>query len=337
MTHFHLRTPTLDNYWRAIMLFGRNVASYKFALAKTLLDTAANGVSEVSLKELAVPFSRNLCEHVTHADKQSTSRTSTYLNACRAFNQGMIDQDELVGTTVKLAFNNVIDAFHIVNQKEVDTRFFIDRRGDGRGISLTDSLFRLSETFQAASLEPEVEARWRLVETAWSLDMSRNIIRAETSSDTLFVSGQRRINVTSSRNALNGYQRGHCFYCFDEISIAPRSTSLADVDHFFPWVLKRDGSSDDLDGVWNLVLACRECNRGANGKMARVPSLAFLGRLYQRNEFLIESHHPLRETLILQTGKLPESRRSFLQRRYSEASAKLVHSWEPAPKQQLIL
>ena len=25
--------PTLENYWRAIILFGRNTASYKFALA----------------------------------------------------------------------------------------------------------------------------------------------------------------------------------------------------------------------------------------------------------------------------------------------------------------
>ena len=27
--------PTLENYWRAIILFGKNTASYKFALANT--------------------------------------------------------------------------------------------------------------------------------------------------------------------------------------------------------------------------------------------------------------------------------------------------------------
>lgn len=27
--------PTLENYWRAIILFGKNTASYKFALAKS--------------------------------------------------------------------------------------------------------------------------------------------------------------------------------------------------------------------------------------------------------------------------------------------------------------
>jgi len=35
---FLSREPTLDDYWRGIILYGRNVASYKFALAKALLD-----------------------------------------------------------------------------------------------------------------------------------------------------------------------------------------------------------------------------------------------------------------------------------------------------------
>jgi hypothetical protein len=31
-------TPTTENYLRGVVLFGRNVASYKFALAKSLLE-----------------------------------------------------------------------------------------------------------------------------------------------------------------------------------------------------------------------------------------------------------------------------------------------------------
>ena len=31
---------TTEDYWRAIILFGRNVASYKFALARSLRDDA---------------------------------------------------------------------------------------------------------------------------------------------------------------------------------------------------------------------------------------------------------------------------------------------------------
>ena len=68
----------------------------------------------------------------------------------------------------------------------------------------------------------------------------------------------------------------------------------------------------NLNGVWNLVLACPKCNRGASGKFARVPATRYLERLEKRNNFLISSHHPLRETLIQQTGQTPEERHRFL-------------------------
>ena len=37
-TSFIGSDPTLEDLWRAIVLFGRNSASYKFALAASLLD-----------------------------------------------------------------------------------------------------------------------------------------------------------------------------------------------------------------------------------------------------------------------------------------------------------
>jgi CRISPR/Cas system Type II protein with McrA/HNH and RuvC-like nuclease domain len=44
----------------------------------------------------------------------------------------------------------------------------------------------------------------------------------------------RRTDVTSARDALNGYQKGKCFYCFDDISVESFSEDLGDIDHFFP-------------------------------------------------------------------------------------------------------
>ena len=34
--------PSLSDYWRAIVLFGRNTTSYKSALSKTLLEFGSN-------------------------------------------------------------------------------------------------------------------------------------------------------------------------------------------------------------------------------------------------------------------------------------------------------
>jgi 5-methylcytosine-specific restriction endonuclease McrA len=90
---------------------------------------------------------------------------------------------------------------------------------------------------------------------------------------------------------LNGYQKGKCFYCFSDISVAD-DDSCADVDHFFPHVLKQAQYPFPVDRVWNLVLSCRDCNRGVRGKSARVPAIRLLERLHKRNEFLIgESGH----------------------------------------------
>ncbi|WP_372543731.1 hypothetical protein [Acinetobacter pittii] len=49
MSGFYEIEPSLENYWRAIILFGRNVASYKFALAKSLYDLKAEGNTIVTL------------------------------------------------------------------------------------------------------------------------------------------------------------------------------------------------------------------------------------------------------------------------------------------------
>ena len=48
--------PSLDNYWRAVILFGRNVASYKFALRKALLELTQQGKTVVPLTDLARPL-----------------------------------------------------------------------------------------------------------------------------------------------------------------------------------------------------------------------------------------------------------------------------------------
>jgi hypothetical protein len=114
------------------------------------------------------------------------------------------------------------------------------------------------------------------------------------------------------------------------VSLVEGAEDLADVDHFFPHRLKGFRVADPVDGVWNLVLACRTCNRGAAGKFDRLPEARYLERLHRRNEYLIDSHHPLRETLLLQTGQTEQARRAFLREAYRGAVQLLVQTWRPA-------
>jgi hypothetical protein len=161
-------------------------------------------------------------------------------------------------------------------------------------------------------------------ETAWALDLPRAGIAVEADSvrNLLFVERVRRVNLAATRPALNGYQRGRSFYCRAAMPLI-----TADVDHFFPWILRERREMPDADGIWNLVLACRRRNRGEQGKFAAVPASALVARLHERNEWLIESHHPLRETIMLQTGTDREAGASFLRARQRIALDALIHEW----------
>ena len=77
---FFTADPTLETYWRSIILFGRNSASYKFALAKSLIELSSGSGSDlITLEKLAEPFGRNLREHLQIADKQGTRSSGKFL------------------------------------------------------------------------------------------------------------------------------------------------------------------------------------------------------------------------------------------------------------------
>lgn len=323
MSRFYEIEPTIENYWRAIVLFGRNTASYKFALANSLYDLYENNNTLITLDELAIPFAGHLCDHLKKHPKQIAGNKSQFLNQLKNYNDGKIGKGIMLNETVKLGFNNVIDAFHNVHGAEVGTRFFIDERKTNGGIRLTDDFYKLGQLFQFHNLQLETEARWNLVESAWENNISRNLMLVEYKDENKMLIGVnsiRRTTITSARSALNGYQKGRCFYCYKEISTIPGTQDLAEVDHFFPHKLKMCDNNKPIDGVANLVLSCQECNRGVNGKFDRLPTTELLERLFTRNEYLITSHHPLRETLIAQTGMKVTKRQEYLQEAYNCAS-----------------
>ena len=320
-----------EDYWRGIILFGRNVATYKFALGRALLELQPQAGQLLTLEELAAPFSAHVCAHLKLAGKQGTSGGSRFLDACRKANAGESTQSQLAEQAVRYGFNNVIDAFHVVAASEVPLRFFEDERKHARGIRVTEAFSDLIGGAQNSNLPLETDARWRLVETAWELGVSPALLAVshDPATDALFVvdANRRRKSITGAREALSGYQKGVCFYCFDNLSLI--GDEPPDVDHFFPHSLKKLGRGGVIDLVWNLVLACRRCNRGTGGKFDRVPGINLLERLSTRNEFLIASHHPLRDTLMAQTGNGEAERRSFLSTFHTEARAALIHEWEP--------
>ena len=318
---FLANDPRLETVWRAIILYGGNSATFKFALAKTLLELRPESGRHITLAELAEPYSRNLVEHLKKADKQGTAPTSNFLKACRQSITGEVTHEKLIETTVKLGFVNVLNAFHIVDSATLSRFFDLKQSNSIRdGIVVTDNFSKLLETDQLGSLEKEAEARWRLVEAAWEMRISRRLLGIEFDSRTKLLNGvaqYRRVSLTSCRSALNSYQKGKCFYCNCTISLSNPNLH-PHVDHFFPWKLQAETEfRGDVDGVWNLVLACRDCN---SRKGKKLPTGRLQRKLLTRNNLLIESHHPLRETLMNQYGGAGRQRiERFHEARWKEA------------------
>lgn len=85
--------------------------------------------------------------------------------------------------------------------------------------------------------------------------------------------GRDRISLAPARDALRAAFGARCFYC-------GRQTGTADpVDHVLPW------SRVGLDGLANLVVACRGCNAD---KSYSLPSLQIIDRVLQRDRDVLE-------------------------------------------------
>ena len=83
---FIIDQPTLDSYFRSIVLFGKNSATYKFALGKVIIELTSNGTDFISLKDFAIPFIKYTNEHVLSGNKQITSNSSKYFDAFKKYN-----------------------------------------------------------------------------------------------------------------------------------------------------------------------------------------------------------------------------------------------------------
>lgn len=94
------------------------------------------------------------------------------------------------------------------------------------------------------------------------------------------------IDMLTKRNNLDYYRRileetmtDTCFYCGKIL----RNTSV-EVDHFIPW------SYIHNDNLWNLVLACRQCN---NNKRDKLPERFYLNKLINRNNYWLNTQPAL--------------------------------------------
>jgi len=287
-----------EELWKAVILYGLNQASYKMALGKVLLDFANLRVGEVRWSDLSKAFLDAYVGRLSssnHPQQSTPGRLTKLERIVSSLNNGLITYDEAVDMVANAGFTDVVPRFQTIgaNRQVVNQAFYeIDF---GKKLILKDALLALPEVDGGSSLYGEINARWSLLEGAFSINHSvENLELANSIRDTFLLSGSiKRTSLTDNIPFLSGYQGNACFYCGEPILGIPH------VDHVLPRQVVMH------DHIWNLVLSHDFCNLN---KSDQIVGPHFIQKLVFRNENIMGSNHPWKKKIIEQLGSTKSQR-----------------------------
>lgn len=291
---------------RTLMLFGRNTATYKFALCHALTKQPAK--NSVSYDDLRDDFLKELLSHYRGNPHQFNSGENIITKSFDIYlagSQDNSDWDKLIGVAEKSIYRYVFDAFQNVGSGTIaNDHLLFEHDKKNKRLHLTDSLNSILESkVKIKEIEQENQARWRLVEEAWKAGLSPNLLVYDEEEEVFYSeSGFQRTNLRSAVDVLMPYQKGKCFYCKRPLNrlAGTQEDSFPDVDHFLPFSMAELLGEINPNGVWNLVIACASCNRGTNGKFDSPPDKCYFSKLMARNSLFVEEHkHSLKNSILL--------------------------------------
>ncbi|NLA59249.1 MAG: HNH endonuclease [Firmicutes bacterium] len=312
MARYLLELSAAD-YWRAIILYGLNTATYKLALGQCLVNFTTQGKTRVSMSELAEEFFDIYKDRLENGKPQldHVSRRTVMETIVELYNLGKLTRNQAIEEVEKRAFDDVIPRFHTVYRTPVEVQFY---EHTSTGLILTDSLYAVFEHGDSQEFRDELDSRWSLLEAAFEMKRERSTLANDIMRFYLRKGNLARSDVTHTIPVLNGYQEGVCFYCGEKMP--PGSIH---VDHFIPWKVVRH------DEIWNLVLAHGFCNEQ---KSDALPARQYLEKLIMRNEYFIASNHPIKNKLIAALGDTRIERRRCILEHYERARHVVKHTWD---------
>jgi len=297
--------------WRAVVLLGRNTATYKIALAHSLALFVSQGHTLISMNQLAETFFDLYLKRLVEGRPQLSypGRQTVMERIVALHNVGKLDREAAIERVTLEAFDDVIPRFHTVGDLAVPIPFYEQTKA---GLVLTDEAFQVFKN-TSDDLLAELNSRWSLLEAAFI--MKRQDCRMENDIRAIYLkTGYERTNITQNVPFLNGYQNGMCFYCGD-----PLAGYEVHVDHCIPRQLIQH------DELWDLVLAHRFCNLQ---KEDLLPGRRYLEKLIARNEHIVASNHPARQKIIDKLGSTSAQRSATTNQVYAHAELVLGGSWE---------
>jgi hypothetical protein len=292
------------DYWKAIVLYGLNSATYKRALAKTLLELARHDSTHVAWSFLSEEFLKqykNRLEGCVMPQQINPNRQTVMERIISQLNHGNLTWTEAVGRVGTDAFNDVIPRFHnIVRDADFAKERFYEFQPNNKLI-IKDSAFEILQD-RPDELFDEIDARWGLLEGAFLINREQfelvNDIRS------IYIrKGYARQDITKNMPFINGYQNNTCFYCSE-----PMEDQDIHVDHVLPRQVVHH------DEIWNLVLSHSFCNQQKSDFLV---APAYVNKLIARNENIMGSNHPWKKKIQEQLGITPQKRRTSLENHYN--------------------
>jgi len=306
--------PSEKDYWRALILYGRNASTYKIALGKLLSNYAFENRTRINMDEVASDFIDLYCNRLKNGKPQIglSGRKTVVEREIDAITTGQKDKSDSIPIVKRSALlDMVLQRFNTLNRNVIRRPFYTISEDENHLIINNNTLTIFSEREQTASLADELMSRWDLLEHAYektkqieSLDVDQYLEHV--------VKQEKRVNLTPLVPTLNGYQQGRCFYCGEELYDIQ-------VDHVIPYQAVMHNQ------LWNLVLAHEFCNQN---KSDNLPPKHFVENLIKRNEYFISSSHPIKDTLVRQIGDTPKKRRDKINNEFLYAKGKIGRIWE---------
>ena len=210
-----------QDYWKALILYGLNQATYKIALGKALLNLCEQGHTNVPWDVLSREFLQQYIHRLTAGEampQQSIPARRTRMEQIvNAVESDKLSVDGAISEVGETAFGDVIHRFPNLGRDESFQGMFY-RFDFGKSLTLTDELHKIVETSRN-ELEDELDARWGLLEGAFCIRQGNYELVNDLRSIYL-EGGYDRKNLTTNIPFLQGYQGNICFYCGEEITTA---------------------------------------------------------------------------------------------------------------------
>ena len=297
------------DYWKGIILFGLNAATYKMGLARTLLHFSKQGMQRVEWGELADVYLEQYTQRlVNNALPQQSNpyRLTVMERIIQELNLGKISRSDAVNKVAEKGFIDVVPRFQrIGTDSKIVAGHFYDIKF-GQYLDLKDSILGFEGKI-IEDLDNEILARWSLLEGAFSINQTQFEL-ANDVREIYLQDGYERKTLTSNIPFLSGYQGNTCFYC-GEILV-----DNIHVDHVLP---RQIVCHDD---IWNLVLSHKDCNLLKSDKLV---GEHFIHKLIARNENIMGSNHPWKKKILTALGSTAKKRSSSLSAHYDNVKTVL--------------